>query len=296
MRMRLARTLGRIAARWLPVRRPIIEEHLAWSFPGMSEGERAALVPDIYGHTVAYGLEFLAMRHYSSAKIAAQFEQPLDDRGWFEKLRQSGKGFIIVSGHLGSWDWAGVYLAASGHDVAAVARRLHDPTADRFAEAVRRRHNLRLIFARENPREMFTHLRRGGTLGIMGDQDARRQGIFVPFFGRAASTTTAPARIAYRLGVPILPSFTVRTASGRLRIHCVEPIWPDLTAPAEREIERLTRYHVQALERAIVEHPAQYFWVHRRWKTRPPNEPKREKTPKSLAPVKTDPDNDRPMP
>ncbi len=266
----MARSAGAIAARLIPVRRHEVREHLALAFPEATDAERRALLPDVYAHLVAYALEFCALiRDPSPAAVMRLVETPLSDDGWLERLWHAGRGYVAVTGHLGNWDWGGAFLAATGQALAVVVKRQHNPWTDRLIQATRQRLGMKLISTGDHPRRLVSHVRQGGAVAIVADQDAGRDGRFVPFFGREASTAAGAAWLAVRLGVPLLPVWTYRTETGKVRITADPPIEADPGADPEAEIDRLTRYHVACLEAAIRRAPAQYFWVHRRWKTRP---------------------------
>ena len=107
-------------------------------------------------------------------------------------------------------------------------------------------------------------------MALVADQDARRRGVFVPFFGRAASTHRGPAVLALRSGAPVFMGTAVRQPDGRDRITIREIPAPD-GGDMEERADRLTAELAAALESAVREEPGQYLWHHRRWKTRPRN-------------------------
>lgn len=270
-RMRVARAGGAFLARFVPFRSKLIREQLRASFPEMSPVAVEALIPDVYMHVIAFGLETLAMSRLTPVRLREQIDADDDLLRLLDELKASGKGFVVATGHMGNWEWAGACLVSIvGFDVYSVAKPMHNPMAEEFIRGVRERYGVKIVTTRSSPRPLLAHLRKGGMVALVADQDARRSGIFVDFFGRPASTATGPAWLAWRLGVPLFPMWTFRDAEGRLSGHAAEPIHPDPSAPEEAEIRRLTEYHVGKLEAAIRQDPAQYFWVHRRWKTRPP--------------------------
>jgi KDO2-lipid IV(A) lauroyltransferase len=128
-----------------------------------------------------------------------------------------------------------------------------------------------IILTSNSMKAVVQCVREGRHVGFVADQDARRNGIFVPFFGRPASTARGPAVFSYKLGLPLVPLFMVRDSSQQLRLKVVAgtPILPDGTAAEDQEIERITAAHTAQLEAVIRQYPEDYFWMHNRWKTRP---------------------------
>jgi Kdo2-lipid IVA lauroyltransferase/acyltransferase len=177
-----------------------------------------------------------------------------------------GRGVLILTGHLGNWE----LLAASTHSrpvpASAVVRPLDDPLLDRLLERFRARGGFETIVKRSALVDIRDALRRGRMVGVLLDQNAsRREGVFAPFFGVPASTSKGLALIALRTGAPVVPSFIRRLPDGR-HVAEFEPVIP---APADRDPVAYTRAFNEAIERAVRRTPEQWFWVHRRWKTRP---------------------------
>ena len=121
-------------------------------------------------------------------------------------------------------------------------------------------------------RRLGESLDRNHLVAVMCDQDARRRGVFVPFFGRLASTHKGAAQLAYRYGVPLIPFLGFRQEDGT---HVAQVHPPLRAAPGSDESEfvqtTMEQFHV-ILEAAVRAHPGQYLWQHRRWKTSPPAE------------------------
>jgi KDO2-lipid IV(A) lauroyltransferase len=128
------------------------------------------------------------------------------------------------------------------------------------------RSRVELITKRRALPDIVDALRSGRIVGILLDQNAsRREGVFVPFFGVPASTSKGMALIALRTGAPVLPVFIRRRPDGR---HVVDA-GPPVPVPADGDVVAFTRAFNEAIEAAIRRAPEQWFWLHRRWKTRP---------------------------
>jgi Kdo2-lipid IVA lauroyltransferase/acyltransferase len=111
-------------------------------------------------------------------------------------------------------------------------------------------------------------------LALLIDQNMLpRRAVFAPFFGKLAATTPAPAVVAERTGAPVVLAYLLRQADRRYRL-CIEgPFRFERKSPdRQRDVLDFTAMLNARLERAVRELPEQWFWLHRRWKTRPPEE------------------------
>lgn len=271
-RMRIARALGRLASVLLPIRRGLIREQLAVALPELGPAERDRMIPAIYANLFAFGQEVMAMRSLSQEALAGMIEIGPELARKIERIKSEKKGVILTSGHMGNWEYAGSALRLHGLSITAAAKPMHNPWSERFIREARERFGMKIVSTRGSMAPLVRTLRSGGMVGLMADQDARSGGVFVDFFGRKASTAMGPAWLAWRLGVSILPVYGFRLPDGRLRYEAGEEITPQPDAPESEEVLRMTAAHVKALEEAIRLDPTQYFWFHRRWKTRPKSE------------------------
>jgi KDO2-lipid IV(A) lauroyltransferase len=151
----------------------------------------------------------------------------------------------------------------------AIARPLDNPYLDRYLNRFRTGTGQEIVSKYDVLRQMGEFLHRNKIVIFLADQDARRHGLFVPFFGRPASTFKAPAVMALRHGVPLLMADIYRT--GFFRHEGI--VHPPLEIPPGMKGEEAVRHLVTAytarLEGFVRRHPEQYLWLHRRWKTRP---------------------------
>jgi KDO2-lipid IV(A) lauroyltransferase len=177
-----------------------------------------------------------------------------------------GRGVLILTAHLGNWELLAASSTLTPVPPSAIVRPLDDPLLDAILERLRTRGGFEVIAKRHALADIRDALRRGRMIGVLLDQNAsRREGVFVPFFGIPASTSKGLALIALRTGAPVVPGFIRREATGR---HVVE-FHPVLTPPVANDPLAYTRTFNEVIEAAIRRVPDQWFWVHRRWKTRP---------------------------
>jgi KDO2-lipid IV(A) lauroyltransferase len=182
-----------------------------------------------------------------------------------------GKGVIVLTGHFGNWEVGGASIAAHGIPCDVVAQRQRNSLFDADLVANRNRLGLRVIERGNAPKEVLRALRNGRAVGIVGDQNVRRGGVFVDFFGKPAATARGTAIFSLRAGSPIFLGMA-RSLPGSPQRYRVTFERVDITSTGdmEEDVLRLTRAHTELLEERVREAPEQYFWQHRRWKTLPP--------------------------
>ncbi len=199
----------------------------------------------------------------------------------------SDRPVIFLSGHYGNWEVAVQLLGLFGFKMGVVARRLDNPLLDRWFEKFRERFGHELIDKTGGATRMTEILEQGGCLCMLGDQDAGRQGTFVEFFHKPASTHRAIALLALRYDAVILVGGARRIEKPNrywvgFEQFCEEVIDPREMTSDNPEREMIERYH-QALERMIRRAPEQYFWVHKRWKSSPSATTRRRRTARITA-------------
>jgi KDO2-lipid IV(A) lauroyltransferase len=183
---------------------------------------------------------------------------------------RQGHGVLALTAHLGNWELLAASTALMPVPLSAVVRPLDDPLLDGILMRFRARAGFEVIAKRSALADIRDALRRGRMVGVLLDQNAsRREGVFAPFFGVPASTSKGLALIALRTGAPVVPGFIRREGRGR---HVVE-FFPCVPPPADGDPVAFTRAFNEAIETAIRRTPEQWFWLHRRWKTRPQENP-----------------------
>jgi Kdo2-lipid IVA lauroyltransferase/acyltransferase len=182
-------------------------------------------------------------------------------------------GALVLTAHLGNWEVLSVAHRLTGLPLSVVVRPLDAPWLDAVADRLRRKTGIELIDKRGALRPVLAALQRGRMVGILMDQNAaRREGIFVSFFGRLASTSRSIAVLALRTGAPVVPIFIYRQDLGRHRV-VIHPALPvDAKADHGDAVAELTQRCTSSIEAAIGAAPEQWLWLHNRWRTRPPSE------------------------
>jgi KDO2-lipid IV(A) lauroyltransferase len=159
-----------------------------------------------------------------------------------------------------------------GIPFAVIARPLDNPALDQRLVGLRRGSGNEVIPKRRAVRETMRALGRGSGVAILIDQDARQDGVFVPFFGRMASTTPTLALLALRTEAPIVPVFACVETDGTISVHIEPVVEPEPTGDRDADVLRVSAACTAIVERWVRRHPEQWLWMHRRWKTRPASE------------------------
>ena len=268
--LRLGRGLGALMYRLASSRRQIVELNLQLCFPQLSASERQRLVQENFAST---GMTFFEMA--ISWWWPVERLRRLGTVEGVEHLQQAeadGQGVILMALHFTTLEMGGGLLALQ-RGMYGMYRPHKNPLFDYVQRLGRERHNLdSLAVERDDVRGMLKLLRSGRAIWYAPDQDyGAKQSIFVPLFGIQAATVTATTKFA-RLGKALVVPFTQeRLADGsgyRLVIH---PPLEDF--PGETEEADCIRIN-QWVESALRACPEQYLWAHRRFKSRPPGEPK----------------------
>jgi len=264
--LRLGAVLGDLVAA-LGIRRRVAEANLAGVVPAWGAAERRRILREHYRELGRVVMEYARLAELARAPRGAVVEEA---RGLehLERARREGRGAILITGHYGNFELAGAFLAQM-HPVDFVVRPLTNPRVEAMITREREAAGVGIISAAAGVRRVYESLKRNRWVTFVADQDARGHGLFVPFLGRPASTPAGPARIALATGAPLITGFIRRVAGGRHELD-VDPALelPDVRDPGA--VARLTAAHVARLERRVREHPEQWFWLHRRWKTHPP--------------------------
>lgn len=187
----------------------------------------------------------------------------------------SGRRVLLVGGHFGNWEAGMALFALWGFPMGIVAREMDNPYLDGWFRQYREQTGHRLLAKKGNFDEMLELLRKGGNIGLLGDQDAGPRGMYVDFFGTPASTHKSIALLSMQYDAPIVVGYSLRLPDDfatspwfRFEVGCEAMIDPRLTT-TDDPVREITQAYTSALERCIRRAPEQYFWVHRRWKSVP---------------------------
>jgi KDO2-lipid IV(A) lauroyltransferase len=247
--------------------------NLALAFPDLPESERALLLRLEYRNLGWLLAEFCQMSTYTPA-FADTFIR-YEGLDHYLAARARGKGVLVLTGHLGAWELSSFFHSLAGYPMGMVIRRLDNPLVDALVNRIRCQHGNRILHKDDFARGIIAAMRAGDTVGILMDTNMTPpQGLFVPFFGTLACTASGLARVALKTGAAVLPGFLLwEDAEQQYVLHFYPELALASTGDPEADTLDNTARFTTVLEEAIRRYPSQWLWMHRRWKTRPPNGP-----------------------
>lgn len=268
---RLALGLGGLIGSWtgaLGIRRQVARDNLERAFPERGADWRARLLAEHYRELGRVAADYPRLPALVRAPRQRAFAVWQGEEH-VHAARALGRGVVFLTGHLGHFELMGAALGRM-MPVAFLVKPLSNPGAETWLSRLRTAAGVELIPIGAGVRGALKRLRAGGAVALLGDQDARDDGVFVPFFGRLASTPAGPAWLSLASGAPIVFGTCLRAPDGRYEVRILPPIVPSGEPHDPRAIADLTCRHTALLESVIRDRPESWFWLHKRWKTPPP--------------------------
>jgi Kdo2-lipid IVA lauroyltransferase/acyltransferase len=275
--MRVGVAIGSFAFHLLKKLRRIGMRNLSIAFPEMTDEERHQVLKRAFqnlGRMMATVSRFDRLTPENMRDLV-EFSPTPEFLEAYERTKSEGRGRILIGGHMGNWELQAFSYPVFMEPLNFLARKMDNPLIDRMVTGIRTRLGNQQLDKANAASGMMRILRAGGNVGVMADVNSHpKEGVFVPFFDVPACTASGVAMLAMRTNAVIVPMFAIWSEEkGRYFTWFDEVIEPANTGDRKKDIELTTASYVAATERAIREHPDQWLWIHRRWKTRPPGEP-----------------------
>ncbi len=265
----VGRRLGDLAYWVLPRRRVVASDNLARAFgEGRSRRERDRLCRESFRHLGMTLVEacvfFFRPPSVLLSRVRVEGEEHL------YAAAAHGLGVLLLTAHLGNWELLAAAHVLTGYPLSVVVRPLDSPILNWLVTRFRERSGVELIAKRRALPEILNALRRQRVVAILLDQNAtRREGVFVPFFGRLASTSKSLALLALRAGAPVVPVFVHRESYGGHRVMIEPELPPPRTGDVQKDVDAYTAAFTRCVEDTVRHWPEQWLWMHERWRTRP---------------------------
>jgi KDO2-lipid IV(A) lauroyltransferase len=268
--LQLGRLVGDFIYFCVPVRKSIVFNHLEFSFPDKSAAQRKIIARGAYQNFGMNVFEHLCVPMLSNEDFRRIVK--LVDEDVLVQALEKGRGVIIAGGHFGNWEYTSSAVAAYGYRLGVVVAEVSNKYIDKRVNEHREASGAEMIPKGASTRAVIRILRENGVMGMLMDQDENEDGIFVDFFGRPCSTAKGPAALALKTGASIIFFAAIRQHDGSIDV-AFEPVEIDYEAGmTEENIVDITQRCTSRLEHYTRLYPDQWFWMHRRWKTRPEQE------------------------
>jgi len=279
----LGRALGAFL-RKLEFRKKIVDSNLELALgKELSPQERELLSRKIFAHTGTLFFEIARNFGLSRKQMSSEVHVSEESNAKIWKILEGGRGAVFITGHIANWELFAMGMAARKVPVSLVVKKMNNAVSQALIERQRERTGLEIIYSGGAIEKMKVALSRGRAIGFMVDQNTTgTRGIRVNFFGVPAASIRGLAGLARDTGAAIVPVCAFRLPCGNheMKIYDPLPFLSDTSLPAgsaelrAREEWLNTQQYQASIERMVREHPEQWMWIHRRWKTnRAPLEP-----------------------
>ena len=246
------------------------ERAVAQMMPALnvSEDEARKLVRASFVNLARNMLDILYMPNLNEKNLSRYVE--IDHLERMRAALDEGHGVVVLTGHVGTWEWLSAAFTLNGMPVTAIAKLQPNAEYSRALDDLRATIHVEIFNRGTNElRAAGRALKDGKILGFLADQDAGPGGAFINFLGKTASTPMGPAVFSRRFNAPVVPAFIIRQPNGRHLVKIGEPMHFEDTGDTDADLLRFTERMTKILEQVIRENPTQWLWFQKRWNTPP---------------------------
>ena len=253
--------IGGIAGTLVPLAagpRRRMQKNLDLVYPDMDQTEKKRIMRAVAANAARSLSELLMNAQYSKRHDLFQISGPGLDV--LKKAKAEDKGALIISAHFGQWEAIRHVLMAQGLETGAIYRENSNPYYEGlFLRNIKFGGEPIVKRSSSGNRVMLKHLRSGGFFALLTDQKTHNDAT-LPFLGHDAWTTTTPAQLGLKMGLPVVPAFATRRPDGvTIDVEFEDPIAPS-------SVEEMTIAINNRIEARIRANPGQWYWMHRRWR------------------------------
>ena len=259
--------LGSLYYLLIPKMRRRAVEHMMPALD-ISEAEAKKLVRASFINMARNVLDILAMPMLNEKNLSEYIE--IDHLERMQEALSEGHGVVVLTGHVGCWEWLSAAFTLNGIPVSAIAKPQPNIEYTRVLDDLRATIHVE-IFSRGTSELIAAAraLKRGRLLGFRADQDGGPGGAFIEFLGRTASTPLGPAVFSRKFKSPVVPAFILRQLNGKHKVLVGEIMRCPDTGDSDRDLHEFTVQMTAIVEKIIRENPTQWIWFQKRWNTAP---------------------------
>jgi KDO2-lipid IV(A) lauroyltransferase len=261
----VAKQLGLIAFHILRIRRDASLRHIHQAFGDTYTAlEQKEIACNAYINAAITFIELLLAPRFKK-NVLEMVDMP--DAHLFDEALADGTGFIVATAHFGSWEMVGAAPAVYGVPYTVVGKPQKNKWVTKLINKNREYFGMKVISLGAPMKLIVRAIKNGEAIGLVTDQDAGSKGIFIDFMGRKASTYAGSAHMALKYNTPVFMLMMKRIKTGKYHL-----IIKNIEMFDDDTVHSLMQRITDEIESVIRECPDQYFWMHKRWRTRPPEE------------------------
>ncbi len=246
-------------------KKEIIKKNIFFAFPNISEKEMNKLINKMWENIGRVFAEYAHLNKFSiydKKKIKINFTNKIN----IEKLKNYNKPIVFFSGHFSNFELMGVCLKELNFNIGVIYRPLNNIFVNPIWELIKINSSSTLIEkGPKGSKKLIKHIKQNNSLGLLVDQRLSSS-IHVPFFGRLATTTTTPAKLAIKHDALLVPMFIKRVNEIEFEFFIYEPIVINKTNNYKKDIFNIAKSMNKKIEEFIISDPAHWLWSHDRWK------------------------------
>ena len=266
--LKLCGFFGRLSFWFAGKTRRLMRKHLHIAFPDMTASAIKKLSQNVFR---MLGMNSGEMLRATRVKTLKDLEEFLVTHGLenYEKAIAKGKGVIFLTCHLGAFDLQVSNMALRGLNPNIIGTPLKDQRLNELLWDYRNMHGAIAIERGKETFKLIEVLKSGGSVALLIDQDTKVKSTFVNFFGKPASTPIGATVLAMKTGAAIVPTYVYLGKDWKQHMHILPEIPMTITGNEDSDITHNTQILTNFIEGVIREHPEQWVWMHRRWRTQP---------------------------
>ncbi|MFL2989426.1 MAG: lysophospholipid acyltransferase family protein [Candidatus Neomarinimicrobiota bacterium] len=256
----ISQNIASILYNFIPKRKETAINNIRIAFPSKSSIEVNQILKNCYQFFSYNFIQFMAFPpKYDSLQIKVDGRKILND------ALKNDKGVILISAHFGAWEVLGHWFGVNDYPLRGVAQKQKNRGANKFFEEKRKLSGISQVYRKTDIEILYEVLHQKEILGLVSDQDAKQKGVFVDFFNKPASTHKGAALFHQKTNAPMIFGVCLQNQFNEYKIK--------ITAIESKKntVKTITQNYTSALETLIKKYPEQYFWFHKRWKTKEPN-------------------------
>lgn len=232
----------------------------------LTDAERGRIARESFRNAGMFAIEGIKFAYMPQEEVDRRVRVEGYDK--LEPVMNMKKGCLFISAHVGNFEVMGRWFSSRGYEVMAIARAARDKGTTDIMLGLRERMGIKVFTLNQSLKPVFVGLKRNACVAIICDQNAAD--VTVPFFGQPTGTVDGPARIALKLGTPMLFPYCIRDGHGGYVVRAEGSLYlAEPTGDERADVERAMTEVNCRLEAIIRRHPEQWFWFHDRWRSSP---------------------------